>query len=735
MTLDTSGNLEVTGYLGVGGSPTYPVHVSETLTGTADTSVAAVDASITPSSASTASYAGVRVDLDDTGANLTGNLRGGDFNVTHAGTNTLASAVGVFAKSSISSTGNVSAAFALYASGPSNSSTGVMTSSSGLYIATQKGTNVTTGYGVYQASSADLNIFVGKTAIGSTTTPTQTLEVTGTGYFSDNVGIGVAPSNRLHVYEADTATTSGSVYLAQLDFRATPAAPSTATYIGLQSSALVSGSNAIGNLYGAFLYALHNSSSTVTGLYGVVARYLSSNTGSATSGVALFASTPSITSTGTITNGYGLYVNTQTVAGVTNGYGIYQASTSDKNILAGNVRIGSTTTATNALDVTGAATVSGNFAVDTDTLFVDATSNEVGIGTIAPAQKLDVAGTLIVTGNSDMPASAGTNVRITGGYASPDIGRIFIGDGTGWKLHFSSRTASTNTDRVTIQDNGNFLVDTNVLYVDAVNNRVGVNMTPTVALDVTGSAKVTADFTVDTTTFFVDSTNNRIGVGTTTPSVLAHFFQSTTGDAQVRLNNNNAGTAAVMTYLLTNGSANAGLELTGASFTTYPSRLKLYNGAAGGVVMESDNAAGFFSVSTAATFPTGERMRIKGDVKALSGLTSVISLGLSAGSFAGATIIYTIEATDGTNHQAVSGMVSVAIARNTAGTFATGQVSDTKTATATTSGTLTVTWSAPTGADPSLVQVTATSSLAVSAGYPRIRYTVFRNGAGTLNIL
>jgi hypothetical protein len=90
-------------------------------------------------------------------------------------------------------------------------------------------------------------------------------------------------------------------------------------------------------------------------------------------------------------------------------------------------------------------------------------------------------------------------------------------------------------------------------------------------------------------------------------------------------------------------------------------------------------------------------MRVKGNVTTLTNNTNTsghLVWALSAGSFAGATIVYTIEATDGTNHQCASGIVHVAISRNTAGTFATGQVSNTITATSTTSGTLSVTWAA-----------------------------------------
>jgi hypothetical protein len=46
---------------------------------------------------------------------------------------------------------------------------------------------------------------------------------------------------------------------------------------------------------------------------------------------------------------------------------------------------------------------------------------------------------------------------------------------------------------------GNLTVDTNTLFVDATNNRVGVNMTPSYALDVTGSARVSDAIAIGTT--------------------------------------------------------------------------------------------------------------------------------------------------------------------------------------------------------------------------------------------
>ena len=59
---------------------------------------------------------------------------------------------------------------------------------------------------------------------------------------------------------------------------------------------------------------------------------------------------------------------------------------------AGRLLLGTTTESTFLLDVNGTARVSGNLTVDTNTLFVDATNDRVGIGTTSPATKLEIVG-------------------------------------------------------------------------------------------------------------------------------------------------------------------------------------------------------------------------------------------------------------------------------------------------------------------------------------------------------
>lgn len=82
-------------------------------------------------------------------------------------------------------------------------------------------------------------------------------------------------------------------------------------------------------------------------------------------------------------------------------------------------------------------------------------------------------------------------------------------------------------------------VDTNTLFVDASLDRVGINTTsPAIALDIDGGLTVASDFTVtnvfeakasgvtvmphdftvDTNTLFVDASENKVGINTVTPS-------------------------------------------------------------------------------------------------------------------------------------------------------------------------------------------------------------------------
>lgn len=60
---------------------------------------------------------------------------------------------------------------------------------------------------------------------------------------------------------------------------------------------------------------------------------------------------------------------------------------------------------------------------------------------------------LQITNFTGLPVTTAGNLAICDVFSSPDAGRLFFGDGTGWKFHFSSRTSSVTTDIVSIVDN------------------------------------------------------------------------------------------------------------------------------------------------------------------------------------------------------------------------------------------------------------------------------------------
>jgi hypothetical protein len=69
-----------------------------------------------------------------------------------------------------------------------------------------------------------------------------------------------------------------------------------------------------------------------------------------------------------------------------------------------------------------------------------------------------------------------------------------------------------------VNASGNVAVDTNTLFVDSVNNKVGVGTTePGATLEVTGNAYVSSNLEVGTANLFVDTVNSRVGIGTDAP--------------------------------------------------------------------------------------------------------------------------------------------------------------------------------------------------------------------------
>ncbi len=145
---------------------------------------------------------------------------------------------------------------------------------------------------------------------------------------------------------------------------------------------------------------------------------------------------------------------------------------------------------TMAATFNGSLTVVDNLTVDTDTFFVDATGNRVGVGTASPA-----AGTRLHVHNGPLAVttdgSFDSEVRL--GAANGGQGRVVYTTGGVLQLFADgANKLSVSSTSVDVASSINLSVDTDTLFVDASTNRVGIgNTSPSTALQVTGTVTAT----------------------------------------------------------------------------------------------------------------------------------------------------------------------------------------------------------------------------------------------------
>jgi len=212
-------------------------------------------------------------------------------------------------------------------------------------------------------------------------------------------------------------------------------------------------------------------------------------------------------------------------------------------------------------------------------------NGNVGIGNNAPTHTLRVEGSLSATGNANLgnigatrgvftnisgtlETAAQTNITSLGTLTSLAVtGNITSGNVSGTRGAFTNvagtleTAAQTNITSLgtlsTLTVSGNATFDTNTLFVDSVNNRVGVGTTsPSYTLDVTGSVRVNGQ-----------------------PIILSDGSVGISGNAKVSITSGSANLSGISIGVYSDGAS----FIESGNFTAYTSMLIQPNGGNVGI--------------------------------------------------------------------------------------------------------------------------------------------------------
>jgi hypothetical protein len=270
-----------------------------------------------------------------------------------------------------------------------------------------------------------------------------------------------------------------------------------------------------------------------------------------------------------------------------------------------NVGIGNTSPAAK-LDVTGTLAVSGNAAFDTNTLFVDAANNRVGIGTAAPADGvLNLAaatqfGTTICHTYLGVGAAA-TKVTSNGSYT---IG-VDAADGSTERMRI---TAAGNVGIGTTSPSGKLHISapSGVASLGSTALAIRDSVAPDYGFDFTLEGVASGDMSLVRTELNVQSqvmtfkrSNGNVGIGTSSPEALLHVNKSTAGGEGgfIYIDNPAASTLG----------SSAGIKFatsSGGSFATTPT------GSITNIVTNASTGASDITFGTFGAGGVGERLRI-----------------------------------------------------------------------------------------------------------------------------
>ena len=251
--------------------------------------------------------------------------------------------------------------------------------------------------------------------------------------------------------------------------------------------------------------------------------------------------------------------------------------------------------------VNGAINTSGNFAVNTDAIFVDATNKRVGINKSTAAANLDIAGNIYATGDLVLAASGmitGDGGGLSNLNASHVSGQVALGTGTtgsyvesitgGDGISVTGGTGEGSTPSVVadLKTNGGLVIESAKLAVDlaasSITGTLAVAKGGTGVTTSTGSGNVvlsasptltgtltagigdfsgalsgttgtfSSDLAVNTNAILVDATNKRVGIGKT-PTVALDVVGGVSATGVLTVTDGTAGSSNTVGAVVVSG--------------------------------------------------------------------------------------------------------------------------------------------------------------------------------------
>ncbi len=154
-------------------------------------------------------------------------------------------------------------------------------------------------------------------------------------------------------------------------------------------------------------------------------------------------------------------------------------------------------------------------------------NGRVGIRTVEPQTSFEVNGAMKISGTGDLPEQVHYGMVMAGYYDDTDIGKIYVGDNSGWKFHFARRLGSTDTELMTIVDYGNVGIGTTdpqekLEVAGTVHSTSGGFRFPDGSLQETAAAGSGSSLWQENETDIYYNSGN-VGIGTTSPSAGLHL--------------------------------------------------------------------------------------------------------------------------------------------------------------------------------------------------------------------